>query len=555
MPPVEQFMDKAEARGESVLVFCSNGQNRALCVVVALLMKRFCWSFYKTLEYLDYKRANLEIHKVYFSNLKAASERFERGHPVSTRWDGPMCSEERFRDEEMILVNTYKNAQVPPKVGKIASNRDRSLARKLGSIDGEDGFGGRRVTWMDQVAAKARRVIKSVGKNLPKKVATPDSGSVAPKKTRERATIKTEVEESFANEAGISSEVLRMLEIGRLKRPVDKPKTKKEVQTELSRLKEEKIGRFLATAAGTRLKIGSENDLGNPGADDLVVQKQASSANDFYKKNLKDLNKRIFCKPPEPLGNLQEKSSVSKTSTNVQDDSKQTPNDSDGGSIQANSFMITQTRLPRPMQTQMSSFKEKTDTDVFQELQRNAKTAYNRDEFYKPSDETRGVRRTEGDGSRKLVIPKGLERLAGLVFPKTNLDDPAKIEEKKLELQNKLRNFNPNRFMRLAEEGKDSAPYRSIDKNEGGPPPPQAPAHNLRAKLVPNGGNRPSSAPPKEDQTQVLLPKHLLFDGKSQQILAQKLGALGGTALLAGRLPSGASKDRQPGKGRLLKFG
>ena len=40
MPAVEEFIAAAEALAETVLIYCSNGQNRALCIITAFLMRR-----------------------------------------------------------------------------------------------------------------------------------------------------------------------------------------------------------------------------------------------------------------------------------------------------------------------------------------------------------------------------------------------------------------------------------------------------------------------------------------------------------------------------------
>lgn len=49
IPIVKNLIKQAEKTYHSTLIFCNNGQNRSLCVVVCLLMERFNWSFYKAL--------------------------------------------------------------------------------------------------------------------------------------------------------------------------------------------------------------------------------------------------------------------------------------------------------------------------------------------------------------------------------------------------------------------------------------------------------------------------------------------------------------------------
>lgn len=500
VPVVEEFMEKAELKGESVLVFCSNGQNRALCVVVTLLMKRFRWSFYKALEFLDSKRPNLEINKNYFGSLKQSCEKFEKQVKVSVGWDSCYLSESKFQEDEIIITNTFFNSKSIQGSSFGNNFKDGSSFRKT-KCSVNKSVTGNRIIWADQLQPKPRRVIKSVGKVSVKKQVTETPVSVEPKKKREKQTLKTEVEESFYNEPGVSSEILKIMDLGKIKRVSEKGKFKKVVGCEIVKSKEDRIQKFLATVGISKLKIGSANDLAKP-QKEAQGQKMTTSSNEFYKKNLKDLNRRIFSKQLEQLREEREKSASSKVSTNIQEESKQTPNDSENSPF--TEFGIEAGRILRPTQTQISSFKENNKNDVFVEIQRNSKTAYQKDEFYKPTDLSRAIKkpddinpkRSEGHVNDKLFMPSLVK----------NKDDFARLTCKNSDLKSNLKDFGVARFMKLPEEDQLPPSFKSIEKIE-----------ILKGKLVSNnGGPRPSSAPMKEDDRDMALQKHLFFEAKAK---------------------------------------
>lgn len=105
---VEKFVELAEEAGKSVLVVCSSGKNRALSLVALLLMRRYRWSFYKTLEFLDSKRPNLEINKAFFCYLKDAADDFEKQVSCTRVW-GKYGAPKAFLEEEILITNTYIN--------------------------------------------------------------------------------------------------------------------------------------------------------------------------------------------------------------------------------------------------------------------------------------------------------------------------------------------------------------------------------------------------------------------------------------------------------------
>jgi len=60
-----------------MLVYCEDGQNRSISLIIGYLMVRFKWSFYKCLEFVDNKIPNMEIKKKTFLQLKKIALEYE----------------------------------------------------------------------------------------------------------------------------------------------------------------------------------------------------------------------------------------------------------------------------------------------------------------------------------------------------------------------------------------------------------------------------------------------------------------------------------------------
>jgi len=63
---IYEFIERGIANGESTLVHSFRGQNRACCALAAYFMRKFKWSLYKTLEFLNSRRPDLEIRASFF---------------------------------------------------------------------------------------------------------------------------------------------------------------------------------------------------------------------------------------------------------------------------------------------------------------------------------------------------------------------------------------------------------------------------------------------------------------------------------------------------------
>ena len=60
---IYSFMEEAIDKQESVVVSSIRGQNRACFVIATFIMRRYRWSFIKTLEFVNSRRPDLEMRQ------------------------------------------------------------------------------------------------------------------------------------------------------------------------------------------------------------------------------------------------------------------------------------------------------------------------------------------------------------------------------------------------------------------------------------------------------------------------------------------------------------
>ncbi|EAS07396.2 dual specificity phosphatase domain protein (macronuclear) [Tetrahymena thermophila SB210] len=109
MSLIYEFMSRAYENCESVLVCSVRGQSRALTVITAFLMKRYQWSLYKTLEYMNSKRADFEIRATFLKQLLTYEQKLFGQKGCSRNWK----DDHQHPDQEASLVrNTYVNSQM-----------------------------------------------------------------------------------------------------------------------------------------------------------------------------------------------------------------------------------------------------------------------------------------------------------------------------------------------------------------------------------------------------------------------------------------------------------
>lgn len=101
------FIDDAHSKFEGVLVCSLRGQSRALTVITAYLIKKYRWSLYKTLEYLNSKRSDFEIRANFLKQLLDLEVRLfgKKLKNCTKNWE-----EEELDRDGLIVKNTYINS-------------------------------------------------------------------------------------------------------------------------------------------------------------------------------------------------------------------------------------------------------------------------------------------------------------------------------------------------------------------------------------------------------------------------------------------------------------
>lgn len=66
---IYNFIERAHNNGESVLVHSVRGQSRSCCALAAYFMRKYKWKLYKTLEFLNTRRPDLEIRASFYHQL------------------------------------------------------------------------------------------------------------------------------------------------------------------------------------------------------------------------------------------------------------------------------------------------------------------------------------------------------------------------------------------------------------------------------------------------------------------------------------------------------
>jgi len=115
------FIEEAHTKGESVLVHSNRGQSRASAVLVVYFMQKYKWTLFKTLEFLNSRRPDLEIRAAFINQLSEFERRLcsqGRG-PESGDWNElsnkiNIDEDNLIENEELLLRNTFLNAQMGP---------------------------------------------------------------------------------------------------------------------------------------------------------------------------------------------------------------------------------------------------------------------------------------------------------------------------------------------------------------------------------------------------------------------------------------------------------
>ena len=109
---IYDFIDKAAEQAESVLVHSVRGQSRASAVIAAYLMRKYRWSLLKTLEFLNWRRSDLEIRESFIQQLSDYETRLlKRQIPCTKVWSDVSPDQKFLESEELLVRNTFLNSQ------------------------------------------------------------------------------------------------------------------------------------------------------------------------------------------------------------------------------------------------------------------------------------------------------------------------------------------------------------------------------------------------------------------------------------------------------------
>lgn len=110
------------------------------------------WGFYKTLEFLDSRRPDLEIRRNFFEQLKFLAERIAATEKVSDSWDHIVSLNPEIRNEEVVLRNTFFNSKLDENDKSAISldkKKNSKLKKKKQSVTPDKKR--RKIKWVDEV--------------------------------------------------------------------------------------------------------------------------------------------------------------------------------------------------------------------------------------------------------------------------------------------------------------------------------------------------------------------------------------------------------------------
>ena len=130
---IYKFIEEAMDNHESVLIQSAKAQNRACFIIAAFIMRRFQWSLFKTLEFLNSRRPDLEMKPSFIQQLFQYEGRLHiRGiGPKTQHWSELSNNSPHLGSEELIVRNTFLNSKMAPLVDLSSINLDEEKLYKL----------------------------------------------------------------------------------------------------------------------------------------------------------------------------------------------------------------------------------------------------------------------------------------------------------------------------------------------------------------------------------------------------------------------------------------
>lgn len=130
-----RFIEQGLETGESVLVHSVRGVSRCVCVIAAYLMKKYNWSLYKSLDFIAFRRPDLDLNPGFLSQLGNFEARLSRNSKVNRtdQWDQVLD-----QGEELVLTNTFLNARMGTSTDYHLNQEDRDKESKILWNEGKD---------------------------------------------------------------------------------------------------------------------------------------------------------------------------------------------------------------------------------------------------------------------------------------------------------------------------------------------------------------------------------------------------------------------------------
>ena len=133
------FIAEALDKGDSVLIHSVKGQNRACTILTVWIMRRYKWSLKKTLEFLHSRKPDFEMKTCFIQQLMAYENRLiSQGlGPKTSKWSELYEATDKFENEELLVRNTYLNAQMGP-FADFSSLKSSQQPSKVKWVDNSD---------------------------------------------------------------------------------------------------------------------------------------------------------------------------------------------------------------------------------------------------------------------------------------------------------------------------------------------------------------------------------------------------------------------------------
>lgn len=323
------FIEEAHAKGESVLVHSNRGQSRASAVLVVYFMQKYKWTLFKTLEFLNSRRPDLEIRAAFINQLSDFERRLcsqGRG-PESGDWNElshkiNIGTDNLIECEELLLRNTFLNAQMGP----IALYKFDELEQK--QINN-------RLKWIDNGISNNLRTNESgddlIFKDCPEPVITHKTPS----------SVKPIIKANRDKEG-----VLKCLGMSFYPSEEDKLEDEEEdlIQEELQAHQTEDITKSNTISGivnydpmvgnkvlGSTMPLPKKNNLlesnRNKGDDDLICKnflEQIKEGDGIHKKPIKDKNRKVYNYVMENKKKVRKDSAKRKSSAKGREKDKRT---------------------------------------------------------------------------------------------------------------------------------------------------------------------------------------------------------------------------------------